>query len=258
MFIDTHAHLDMKEFENDLQDVLDRAVRANVRRVVTVGVDRSSSETAIEIARQYPEVFAAAGIHPHNAGTCSKEELDSVAGLASQPGVVAWGEIGLDFFRCYAAAETQIYLFKSQLKLARDLKLPVIIHDRDAHGEVLEAVQALGPGERAGVIHCFSGDATLAETFIGLGYYISIPGTVTYKNASLVKQVASQIPLNRLLIETDAPFLAPVPKRGKRNEPALVCLTAREIAHLRGMNPEELGRITSRNALDLFQLDEVS
>lgn len=255
MYIDTHAHLDMEEFESDLQEVLERAFHADVRQIVSVGVDGASSESAIEIARHHPEVFAAVGVHPHNAAGGGRDELDSVAELTSQPKVVAWGEIGLDFFHRYAPPERQERLFKKQLNLARDLELPVIIHDRNAHDQVLAAVQAFGSKERAGVIHCFSGDLELAKTFIGLGYYISIPGTVTYKNAGTVKEVASQISLNRLLIETDAPFLAPVPMRGKRNEPALVSLTAKEIARLREMDPVELGRVTSKNAMDLFRLD---
>ena len=181
----------------------------------------------------------------------------SLAEWTSLPEVVAWGEIGLDFFRRYAPGEDQVKLFKRQLTMARDLNLPVIVHDRNAHDEVLEILGYMGPGEKLGVIHCFSGDMELAEAFIKLGYYISIPGTVTYKNALLVKEVASKVPLDRMLIETDAPFLAPVPHRGKRNEPAFVALTAKEIARLRQMDLEDLEKITTQNAIDLFGLGEL-
>ncbi|MFZ0449168.1 MAG: TatD family hydrolase [Desulfatiglandaceae bacterium] len=258
MLIDTHAHLDMEDFENDLEETLARAIGCGISRIVTVGIDRQTSEAALEIAKQHPQIIAGVGIHPHNAAPCPESELATLAELTSHPEVVAWGEIGLDFFRRYASPDDQLSLFKRQLEMARDLELPVIIHDRNAHEEVLELLKFMGPGERMGVIHCFSGDVDLAKDFMALGYYISIPGTVTYKNALQAKEVASKIPLERLLIETDAPFLAPVPHRGKRNEPAFVALTAGEIARLRQMDLEDLGRMTAENARDLFGLGDLS
>jgi TatD DNase family protein len=258
MLIDTHAHLDMQDFDNDLEETLARAFAAGITRIVTVGTDRQTSETTLGIARRHPQIFAGVGVHPHNATGFPEGDLATVAELTSHPEVVAWGEIGLDFFRRYAPPEDQVSLFKRQLTMARDLELPVIIHDRNAHEEVLGLLKHMGPGERLGVIHCFSGDVGLARDFIALGYYISIPGTVTYKNALQIREVASKIPLERMLIETDAPFLAPVPHRGKRNEPAFVALTAEEIARLRQMDLEDLGRTTSLNARDLFGLGDLS
>ncbi len=258
MLIDTHAHLDMEDFENDLEETLERAFGAGITRVITVGIDLQTSEKALEIAGKYTKVFAAVGVHPHNAMAPSEKELAILADLTSHPEVVAWGEIGLDFFRRYAPPDDQVSLFRRQLEMARDLKLPVIVHDRNAHEEVLELLKYMGPGERLGVIHCFSGNMSLAEDFMALGYYISIPGTVTYKNALQTREVAAKIPLERLLIETDAPYLAPVPQRGKRNEPAFVTLTAGEIARLRQVDLKDLGRMTSLNAGELFGLGDLS
>jgi TatD DNase family protein len=174
--------------------------------------------------------------------------------MAAQPEVVAWGEIGLDYYRNYSQKENQRKIFKIQLELAQAAKLPVIIHDRDAHEEVYAALEKMGKGERKGIIHCFSGDRDLAEAFIALGYYISIPGSVTYKKAVQIKEVAAKIPLDRMLVETDAPFLAPVPRRGKRNEPSLVNHTAREIAKLRDIPFETVAEQTTRNAGTIFGL----
>jgi TatD DNase family protein len=167
---------------------------------------------------------------------------------------VAWGEIGLDFYRLYSPKDDQLKSFQQQLETATDLKLPVIIHDRDAHDHVFKLLKRMGKGERKGVIHCFSGDRDLAAAFIDLGYYISIPGTVTYNRASPIKDVASSIPMERMLIETDAPFLTPSPQRGKRNEPLFVTYTAQEIARLRDIPFEDVARRTAQNAKTLFGL----
>ena len=175
--------------------------------------------------------------------------------MALNPKTVAWGEIGLDFYRGYSSREDQLGIFEPQLKIAFDLNLPVIIHDREAHSEVLRILKKIGKGERKGVVHCFSGDIDLAMALIKLGYFISIPGTVTYKKAVQTKEVATNIPLERLLIETDAPFLAAAPKRGKRNEPLFVTYTAREIAGLRGIEFEDVARATSNNAKTLFGME---
>jgi TatD DNase family protein len=176
--------------------------------------------------------------------------------MAADPEVVAWGEIGLDYYRNYSKNENQRKIFEAQLDMARAVELPVIIHDRDAHHEVYATLEKMGKGERKGVIHCFSGDKDLAEAFIALGYFISIPGTVTYKKAVQIKEVAAKIPLDRMLVETDAPFLAPVPRRGRRNEPSLVTHTAREIARLRDIPFETVSEQTTRNARKIFGLPE--
>jgi TatD DNase family protein len=251
MLIDTHAHLDMEAFQKDLPEVLARAGESEVTDIISIGIDLPSSAKALELAGKYDFIYATVGYHPHNAEAVDLGTLRDLADLASAPKVVAWGEIGLDFFRRHSSPESQIEAFERQLDLAGELGLPVIIHDRDAHEQIYEILRKRN---LTGVIHCFSGDYTLAGMFLDLGYYLSIPGTVTYKKADLVREVAAKIPLDRLLVETDAPFLAPVPYRGKRNEPAFVKHTAQEIARLREMDLQELGRSTSENARNLFKL----
>ena len=254
MLIDSHAHLDMSEFDMDREEVLERADQTGVVHIISIGIDLDSSAAAIDLARQYGCVSASVGCHPHNADGCSPSDLTQLATLASDPEVVAWGEVGLDYFRGYSSPEAQLRLFQRQIRMAVDLNLPVIIHDREAHDEVYSLLKEMGKGEERGVIHCFSGNVELAEAFIGLGYFISIPGTVTYKNASHIREVAASIPLSRMLIETDSPFLSPVPKRGKRNEPSYVQLTAKEIARLRQIPFDEVARQTTENARLLFDL----
>ncbi|HBF43468.1 MAG TPA: hydrolase TatD [Desulfobacteraceae bacterium] len=254
MLIDSHAHLDMEEFDKDREDVIDRAGSGGLSRIITVGVDLDSSLAAVAIAQKYDIIYAAIGCHPHNANEFNPQVLDKLGGTASDSKVVAWGEIGLDFYRRHSSPEEQSGVFSRQLEIAAELGLPVIIHDREAHDNVLTILKRMGKGERKGVIHCFSGDIDLAMAFIELGYYISIPGTVTYKNASQVKKVAYSIPLESMLIETDAPFLAPVPKRGKRNEPFFVSFTAREIARLRNIEFELFAEQTSKNTKTLFDI----
>jgi TatD DNase family protein len=254
MLIDSHAHIDMQDFEKDRDDVLERAVQAGVGHIVAIGIDLKSSVDALNLARKHACISSSVGCHPHNADSCLASDLDLLAGLASEPEVVAWGEVGLDYFRGYSSPEAQIRIFQRQLGMARDLDLPVIIHDREAHDAVYPMLNEMGKGERKGVIHCFSGDMALAEAFMELGYYISIPGTVTYKNARHIKEVAASIPLSRMLVETDSPYLAPAPMRGKRNEPAYVQFTAEKIAQLRDITVEEVARHTTENARFLFGL----
>lgn len=255
MLIDSHAHLDMPEFDDDREEIIERSAHGGLDHILTVGTDLDSSLAALKLAKTCDLIYAAVGYHPHNAQDCDLRDLDRLAKVTSEPKVVAWGEIGLDFFRRLSPPDEQLKVFSTQLEMANDLNLPVIIHDREAHEEVLAVLKKFGKGEKKGVIHCFSGDIDLARNFIELGYYISIPGTVTYKKASRVKEVACDIPLERMLVETDAPFLAPVPKRGKRNEPLFVTYTAMEIARIRSMEFEEVAGATTQNAKDLFVLN---
>lgn len=252
MLIDTHAHLDMRDYDKDRKEVIHRAVQGGVSQMITVGIDEGSSQDAVKLATQHGSVYAAIGCHPHHAKDMLLPQIQKMATLASDPQVVAWGEIGLDFYRGYSSPEVQRPVFEFQVHLAHDLRLPIIVHDREAHEEVYETLKKMGRGALKGVIHCFSGDVTLALAFVELGYFISIPGTVTYPKASLVRDVATDLPLDRLLIETDAPFLSPAPFRGKRNEPLYVQQTAREIARLRNIPFEEVGRVTTDNARSLF------
>jgi len=255
LLIDSHAHLDMDDYDNDLEEVLDRAVAGGVSQIIAVGIDIPSSRKAIELAEKYDFIYATIGFHPHEADKVDVSKIDELVKLASgAKKVVAWGEIGLDFYRNYSAIKSQVEIFELQLDRALELGLPVIIHDRDAHDEVMGIVKKRKEMNQKGVIHCFSGDYDLAMAFIDLGYYISIPGTVTYKNALITQDVAARIPVDRLLIETDAPFLSPLPHRGKRNEPLFVKHTAQKIAELRNIDFEKLALQTTLNARRLFGL----
>ena len=254
MIIDTHAHLDMHAFDKDREQVLDRALQEGISHIITVGVDLSSSLAALEISKQHDFVFSAIGYHPHHAKEMGPKEAEALSELASEANVVAWGEIGLDFFHRHSPQDKQIDVFNHQLDLAVDAGLPVVIHDRDAHKETLDILKSKGRHKYRGVIHCFSGDYPLAMAFIDLGFYLSIPGIVTYKNAGQMKDVAARIPIERMLVETDAPFLTPSPHRGKRNESSFVTHTVREIARLRGITVDQMAHQTSENAISLFEL----
>ncbi len=255
MLIDSHAHLDMDDFDADRDQVIKRAVQGGVMAIITVGIDLASSRKTIEIAKKYEFIYATVGYHPHNADEADAKELEKLRSLASEPKVVAWGEIGLDFFRRLSPPEKQVKAFERQLDMATEQGLPVIIHDRDAHTDLLRILKSRKRQYR-GVIHCFSGDYDLAMDLIELGFYISFPGTVTYKNAVDTQAAAARVPMERLLVETDCPYLTPVPFRGKRNEPLYVKHTAEKIAQLRQLDFEELAQATSANTVRLFDLPE--
>jgi TatD DNase family protein len=253
MLVDSHAHLEMPDFDGDREEVLRRARQGGVSQIIAIGIDRLSACKSLELAKTYDFIFSTVGVHPHNARDMDDPLWDELVRLAAEPETVAWGEIGLDFYRRHSPPAKQIEVFERQLELASSLNLPVIIHSRDANPEVFEILKKR-KGRLGGVIHCFSGGVDLALAFIELGYYISIPGTVTYKNASVVRKVAAGIPLERLLLETDAPFLAPVPKRGKRNEPVFMVHTAQKIAQLRNLDFETVAFQTAENTRKLFDL----
>ncbi len=253
MFIDSHAHLEMKEFNRDRPEVLARALQAGVSHIITVGTTLSDCMKALSIARQYDNVYAAVGIHPHEVKTIDGQSYNTLKTLAKENKVVAYGEIGLDFFRNLSPRDVQIRRFGEQLDLADELDLPVVIHDREAHGETMNMLKTW-KGKKRGVVHCFSGDRAMARTCIDLGFFISIPGPITFPKSDRLREIVKDIPLSRLLIETDAPYLTPHPHRGKRNEPAYVVHTARAIADVKGLPLEEVGRITSQNAKEIFSL----
>jgi TatD DNase family protein len=244
----------MPEYDQDRGEVLNRAFQAGVQRIITIGIDLESSLKALELSGKHPFIFSTVGYHPHNAKEVDPQALERLCELAREPKVVAWGEIGLDFFRRHSPPDRQRVVFNQQMDLARRLDLPVIIHSRDANEEVIEILRNRRDYSRGGVFHCFSGDYRMAVELVDMGFYISIPGTVTYKNASKVQEVASRIPLDHLLVETDAPYLTPVPFRGERNEPLFVTHTVRKIAELRRLDYEEVADRTSDNAKKLFGL----
>ena len=252
--IDSHAHLGMRRFDRDRDHVIERALSAGVRGIITIGIDANSSSDAAGLAEVYPCVYAAAGIHPHNADSSTYHDLKELRLLAKRKKVVAIGEIGLDFFRNLSTRKNQIEMFKRQLDIAISLDLPVVIHDRQAHEEVLGILASFRGNGPKGVIHCFSGDYELAKAFMDMGYSISIPGTVTLESANQTRDAATRIPLDRMLLETDAPFLTPLPCKGQRNEPSFVIHTARKVAQLRDIPLEELAKRTSQNTYQLFNL----
>ncbi len=252
--VDTHCHLDMESFADNLDQIIENGLQAGIKTVITIGIDLNSSQRAVRLAERYPSVFATVGVHPHDADKVTGKDFTMIGELAAHEKVIGYGEIGLDYARMYAEKERQKEIFTRQLILAKELNLPVIIHDRDAHADTLHALKNLAPFPAGGVMHCFSGSLDFAEEIIKLGFFISIPGIVTFKNARSLHEVARKIPAGVLVLETDAPFLAPVPYRGKRNEPAYIIHTAAKIAELRDIPIKELAEITSINAEKLFNL----
>ncbi len=252
MLIDSHAHLEMKEFDDDRQDVIERARLAGVDCIVTVGTNPGLSRKALSIARQYENIYATVGIHPHDVAKANDQSFDELKALAKDPKVVAYGEIGLDFFRNISPREKQIEMFARQLELADELHLPVIIHDRDAHEETLRMVKA--SRIRRGVFHCFSGDWAMARQCIDLGFYISVPGVVTFDKSKVLQDVVRQAPLDSILLETDCPYLTPVPHRGKRNEPSFIIHTAKKVAEIKGMTWEDVAQAAAMNTKKLFRI----
>jgi len=254
MFIDSHAHLDMEQFDADRDEVVRRAVYADVRQVVTVGIDVNSSLKAISLAEIYSPVFAAVGIHPHNADAADSQDLKRIESISAGEKVVAIGEIGLDFYRSLSSNEKQRERFTQQLDIAARYDLPVVIHARESYEEVLDVLSCFQESSLTGVIHCFSGTIDFAQAFIKRNFFISISGTVTFPKASSLHAAVAGIPLDKLLLETDSPFLSPVPYRGKRNEPGRVSHTAQKVADIKGISLEEIGVQTSKNTCQLFGL----
>lgn len=254
--IDSHAHLDLPEFDSDRDAVLERARASDVKTIITIGIGRRECREALRLAERIPFVYATVGIHPHNAGELDLALLDFLEASGRSPRVVALGEMGLDYYRNLSPAEAQRRCFRAQLDLARSLKKPVVVHDRDAHDDTMSILREERAADIGGVLHCFSGDAAMAFACIDLGFSLSIPGTVTFKNAAVVQEVVRRVPLEWLLVETDCPFLTPVPHRGKRNEPAHVRLVAQKIAEIKGISLEEVAAATTANARRVFGLPQ--
>ncbi|HLM57358.1 MAG TPA: TatD family hydrolase [Pyrinomonadaceae bacterium] len=259
MFVDSHAHIDGEEFDADRDEAVGRARAAGVRAILNVGTGDPHAgglERAVRVAESYEGVYAAVGVHPHDAKLYDDEAERRLLELTRPGGrVVAWGEIGLDYHYDHSPRDVQREVFARQLRLARGAGLPVVIHSREADEETIEILRAeLGTPAR-GVLHCFGGGPRMAEAALELGFYISFAGNVTFKKADALREVALTVPAERLLVETDCPYMAPVPLRGRRNEPAYVVETARLLATLRGVEPEELGRTTSENFCCLFGVE---
>lgn len=255
MFIDTHVHLNADQYEEDLQEVIDRALEAKVERMVVIGFDRKTIERTMQLIEQYDFVYGVIGWHPVDAIDCTQQDLEWIEQLASHPKIVGIGETGLDYYWDKSPKDVQQELFRKQIQLAQKINLPIVIHNRDATGDVVQILREENAASVGGVMHCFSGSVETARECIAMNFMISLGGPVTFKNARLPKEVATEIALEHLMIETDAPYLAPHPHRGKRNEPAFVPLIAEEIARLKGLTIEEIAQATTANAKNFFGID---
>ena len=257
MLIDTHCHLAESEFDLDRPAVIERALAAGVGKMILIGTDLPSSRRAVALAERYPFLWAAVGVHPHEAKGINEEILGSLEKLAEHPKVVGWGETGLDYYYSHSPAEDQRRGFIEQIRLAKKKNLPLVIHTRDAWKETFDLLSKENVQEHVekvgGVFHCFTGDQTVARRAIDFGFYLSFSGIVTFPKAGALQEAAATADINRILIETDAPYLAPQGFRGKRNEPAFVRVVAEKIASLRSASFEEISQATSRNADRLFK-----
>lgn len=254
MLFDTHVHLNVHQFQEDKKEVIQRAKEAGVTNMVVVGFDRETIPSAIELAETYDFIYAAVGWHPVDAIDMKEEDLQWLEELSSHKKVVALGEMGLDYHWDKSPKDVQKEVFRKQIQLAKKVKLPIIIHNREATQDIVDILQEEKAEEVGGIMHCFSGSVDIAKQCIAMNFYISLGGPVTFKNAKKPKEVAKEIPLEHLLIETDCPFLAPHPNRGKRNEPAYVSLVAEEIARLKNTSFEEVAKHTTENAKKLFNI----
>jgi len=259
MLFDTHCHLDDPRLHGELDEVLERAKEAGVRRITTIGCahDVASVKSAVDVAQRHPDwISATVGVHPHDAKDLDDALCDAIKAAANDSTVVAIGETGLDFHYDHSPREVQMEAFRKQVAIAKELGKPLVIHTRSAPKETLQVLREEGASDVGGIIHCFSEDAPFAAAALDLGFVSSFSGIVTFKKAVAVQEAAKKQPADALLIETDAPYLAPIPKRGKLNEPAYVAHTARHIAELRGEDPEALAATTYQNALALFGIED--
>jgi TatD DNase family protein len=256
MYIDTHVHLNADQYDEDLQDVINRAREAKVSKMVVIGFDTITIKRAIELAEEHPDIYAVVGWHPVDAIDCTEDDLKWIEELASHPKVVAIGEMGLDYHWDKSPKDIQQVIFRKQIQLAKRVKLPIVIHNREATEDVVQILKEEGAAEVGGIMHCFSGSVETAKQCIDMNFMISLGGPVTFKNSKKPKEVAKEVPLEYLLIETDAPYLAPHPYRGKRNEPSYVPLVAEEIARLKDLPIEEVAEKTTQNALRFFNIEE--
>jgi TatD DNase family protein len=261
--IDTHAHLDMPEFDADRREVITRAHAAGVAAIITIGIDLPSCRKAIALAEENSGIWAALGIHPQETKGLKKEEVDQLESLAKHPRVVGIGELGLDFYRLYSPPEDQMAILKLELEVAGRAGLPVIVHCRQAQNEMLPILQSwagdlkLPAGKAAGVLHCFSADMAIAEKYLQMGFYISVGAYIGYPSSVQLRETLKSVPLNRLVIETDCPFLPPQKYRGQRNEPVYTLITAGVLAEIKGLSTEEIAGQTTQNAIKLFNLTGV-
>lgn len=252
MLIDTHVHLNVQAFDEDRHEVIERARENGIRRMINVGFNRETIPGSIALAEQYDFIYSTVGWHPADAKDMTPNDLEWIESLCRHEKVVAIGEIGLDYYWDTSPKDVQARVFREQIRLARKLGMPIVIHNRDAHHDVVQILREEKAAEVGGVMHCYSGSWETAKMCLDMNFYISFGGPVTFKNAKQPKEVLAKVPLDRLVIETDAPYLAPHPYRGKRNESSYVRLVAETAAQIKGISMEELAEITSQNAVSIF------
>ncbi|APJ09514.1 MULTISPECIES: TatD family hydrolase [Bacillus] len=255
MLFDTHAHLNAEQYNEDLEQVIERAKSEKVEKIVVVGFDRPTITRAMELIEEYDFIYAAIGWHPVDAIDMTDEDLAWIKDLSQHEKVVAIGEMGLDYYWDKSPKDVQKEVFRRQIALAKEVKLPIVIHNRDATEDVVTILKEEGAAEVGGIMHCFTGSLETAKACMEMNFYISFGGPVTFKNAKKPKEVVKEIPSDKLLIETDCPYLTPVPFRGKRNEPSYVKYIAEQIAELREISFEELAELTTKNAKKVFRIN---
>ncbi|KTT82096.1 TatD family hydrolase [Mammaliicoccus sciuri] len=254
MLIDTHVHLNADQYDEDLQEVIDRALEEGIDRMFVVGFDTNTIERTMKLIDQYDFIYGIIGWHPVDAIDCTEERLQWIEELSRHPKIIGIGEMGLDYHWDKSPKDIQKEVFRKQIALAKRVQLPIIIHNREATQDCVDILKEENASEVGGIMHSFSGSNEIADEILKMNFYISLGGPVTFKNAKQPKEVAQHVPLDRLLVETDAPYLSPHPYRGKRNEPARVKLVAEQIAELRGISYEEVCKATTENAERLFKL----
>ncbi|MCJ1785587.1 TatD family hydrolase [Mammaliicoccus sciuri] len=254
MLIDTHVHLNADQYDEDLQEVIDRALEEGIDRMFVVGFDTNTIERTMKLIDQYDFIYGIIGWHPVDAIDCTEERLQWIEELSKHPKIIGIGEMGLDYHWDKSPKDIQKEVFRKQIALAKRVQLPIIIHNREATQDCVDILKEENASEVGGIMHSFSGSNEIADEILEMNFYISLGGPVTFKNAKQPKEVAQHVPLDRLLVETDAPYLSPHPYRGKRNEPARVKLVAEQIAELRGISYEEVCKATTENAERLFKL----
>ncbi|MEA3305630.1 MAG: TatD family hydrolase [Candidatus Omnitrophota bacterium] len=252
MLIDTHCHLDFEDFDKDRDDVIKRADNQGIKYIINVGSTVEGSGRSLELAKKYDKIFSSIGVHPHYAHTLKKNTLSEMRRLAKEKKVVAIGEVGLDYYKNNLPKDVQKSAFRKFIKLSRDVKLPLIVHNREAHRDTLAILREELGREAKGVMHCFSGDINFLDKCLDMGLFVSFTCNLTFKNAGKIRELAARVPLERLLLETDAPFLAPQIFRGKRNEPSYLIYLIKELAGVKGVMPWEIEEATTQNAIRLF------
>ena len=254
--IDSHAHIQAKEYAGETEAVLERARQADVEQIIVVGGagDMSSNTVAVALADSFPSLYATVGMHPHDAKDVGAEELARLKELTVHPKVIAVGETGLDYYYNHSPRDVQSRVFRRFIQMARETDLPIVVHERDAARDSAALLRSEGSGKLRGVIHCFTGDYVAARDYLDLGFYLSFSGIITFKNADPLRSVVQRVPLERMLVETDSPYLTPVPHRGKRNEPAYVRFVAETIAKVKQLDLEKVAQVTTENVKSLFHI----